>query len=127
MLAAVPALACELKEVLTLPRRYRLTRREGFSRILQRKAQIKSWFAVYSEKNTAGHARIGISVSKRVLNTATQRNFTKRLIRECFRKCSKQGVARDIVVRLRNSLSSKDCVEARSVLTEMLKTALAAR
>lgn len=127
MPVAAPVLACEPKDALTLPRRYRLARREGFSRILQRKAQTRLWFAVYSETNSVGHARIGISVSKRVQNAATQRNFAKRMIRECFRKCAKQSIARDIVVRLRNSLGSKDRAEARAVLNEMLKAALAAK
>jgi ribonuclease P protein component len=118
-------LACNPKETLTLPRRYRLSRREGFSRILQQRAQTQSWFAVHIETNSSGHARLGMSVSKRVLPAATQRNVAKRLIRECFRKIARQGTARDVVIRLRKPLDKKDLAQARSTLDEMLKNALA--
>ncbi|MBI5890513.1 MAG: ribonuclease P protein component [Nitrosomonadales bacterium] len=127
MRAAVSVLACELEEILTLPRRFRLSRREGFSRILQQRAQTKSWFAVHSESNSSGHARLGMSVSKRVIPAATQRNIAKRLIRECFRKCARQGIACDVVIRLRKPLDKKNLAEARTTLNEMLKTVLAAK
>ncbi len=68
-----------------------------------------------------------MSVSKRVLPAATQRNVAKRLIRECFRKCARQGMARDVVIRLRKPLGRKDLPEAREMLGEMLKTVLAAK
>jgi ribonuclease P protein component len=123
----VSVLACNPKETLTLPRRYRLSRREGFSRILQQRAQTKSWFAVHIETNSSGHARIGMSVSKRVLPAATQRNFAKRLIRECFRKFSRQAIAVDVVIRLRKPLEKKDLAQARLTLDEMLKNALATK
>jgi ribonuclease P protein component len=120
-------LACDPKEVLTLPRRYRLTRREGFSRILQQRAQTNSWFAVHSEANSSGHARLGMSVSKRILPASTQRNGAKRLIRECFRIYARQGIARDVVIRLRKPLDKKDFPAARATLGELFKSVLAAK
>jgi ribonuclease P protein component len=66
-----------------------------------------------------------MSVSKRILPAATQRNVAKRLIRECFRKCARHGIARDVVIRLRKPLLKQDLAEARSTLGEMLKTVLA--
>jgi ribonuclease P protein component len=125
--AAVYVLACDPKEVLTLPRRYRLTRREGFSRILKQRAQTKLWFAVHIEANSTGHARLGMSVSKRILPTSNQRNGVKRLIRECFRIRSRQGCAQDVVIRLRKPLDRKDFPSARATLDEMLKTVLAVK
>lgn len=124
---AVHVLACDIKDVRTLPRRYRLTRREGFSKILQRRSQISSWFAVHSDMNSSGHARLGMSVSKRVLPTSTQRNIAKRLIRECFRACAHKGIALDIVIRLRKPLDKKDFPIAKATLTDLLKTALASK
>jgi ribonuclease P protein component len=125
--AAVHVLACDPKEVLTLPRRYRLTRREGFTRILQQRAQTNLWFAVHSETNSAGHARLGMTVGKRILPAATRRNAAKRMIRECFRRCARQGVARDVVVRLRKPIDSKERSVAGAALRELLKTVLAAK
>jgi ribonuclease P protein component len=121
---AVYVLACNPKEVFTLPRRYKLSRRVGFSRILNQRALINSWFAVHSESNSEEHARLGMSVSKRVLPAATQRNVAKRMIRECFRSNARHGLSRDVVVRLRKTLSKKDLPIARITLSEMLKTVL---
>ncbi|WP_237247431.1 ribonuclease P protein component [Sideroxyarcus emersonii] len=115
------------KAVQTFPRRFRLSRREGFTRILQQRARTNSWFAVHSEANSIGHARLGMSVSKRLLPAATQRNFVKRMIRECFRIHARQGAASDIVIRLRKPLDSKDISVARFTLAETLKTVLAAK
>lgn len=123
---AVHVLACDPREVLTLPRRYRLARREGFTRILQQRAQTNLWFAVHSDTSSAGHARLGMTVGKRILPAATQRNAAKRLIRECFRRCARKGVARDVVIRLRKPIGSKERPAARAALGELLKTILAA-
>lgn len=124
---AVSVLACDNKDIKTLPRRYRLTRREGFSRVLQRRAQTNSWFVVHSEINSSGHARLGMSVSKRVVPASTQRNGAKRLIRECFRACARHGLARDVVIRLRKPLGKRDFPIARATLNELLTIVLAAK
>jgi ribonuclease P protein component len=68
-----------------------------------------------------------MTVSKRVLPAATQRNVAKRLIRECFRKYARQGEALDVVIRLRKPLDRKDLPQARETLGEMIKTVLAAK
>lgn len=68
-----------------------------------------------------------MTVSKRILPAATQRNVVKRLIRECFRKCARRGNALDVVIRLRKPLNKKDIPHARETLGEMIRTALAAK
>jgi ribonuclease P protein component len=68
-----------------------------------------------------------MTVGKRILPASTQRNVAKRLIRECFRKISRQGMARDVVVRLRKPLDRKDFPVARASLGEMLKSVLVAK
>jgi ribonuclease P protein component len=94
---------------------------------LQQRAQVNAWFAVHGETNSAGHARLGMTVSKRILPAATQRNVAKRLIRECFRKCARHGIARDVVIRLRKPLDRNDLPAARATLGELLRTVLAAK
>jgi ribonuclease P protein component len=122
---AAYALACKPLKAFVFPRRYRLTRREGFSRILQQRAQISIWFALHSQPNAEPCARLGISVSKRIVPSAVNRNRIKRLIRESFRVRENTGVTRDIVVRLRKPLGKQDKTQARTVLAEMLSKALA--
>lgn len=120
-------MACDPKVTLSLPRRYRLSRREGFSPILREKALIKAWFAVHSSPNSTGHARLGITVSKRIVPAATRRNAAKRMIRECFRMHCRPGAALDLVIRLRKPVEAKDVAVARSTLGSLLDAMLAAR
>jgi ribonuclease P protein component len=120
----VYALACKPEKAFAFPRRYRLTRREGFSRILQQRAQTADWFALHSQPNAESCARLGISVSKRIVPSAVNRNRIKRLVREVFRVRKNTGIARDIVVRLRKPLGEQDKTQARVVLAEMLSKAL---
>ncbi|MDH2917085.1 MAG: ribonuclease P protein component [Gallionella sp.] len=124
MQGAAYALACKPIKAFEFPRRYKLTRREGFSRILQQRAHTSNWFALHSQPNAESCARLGVSVSKRIVPSAVKRNSVKRLIRESFRLRTKSEVARDIVIRLRKPLGKQDRVLARAVLAEMLNKAL---
>ncbi len=74
-----------------------------------------------------GWARLGVSVSKRVIPTAVQRNSIKRMVRECFRQQDRQGVMRDVVIRLRKPLGKQDRATAQAALFETLSLALAAK
>ena len=106
-------------------RRSRLTRRDGFAGILKQRAQSNQWFVVYSQPNRFGCARLGLTVGKRFVPKAVQRNKIKRMIRECFRAISRDGIERDVVIRLRTRLEKKDQANARQVLTEVLLGVLA--
>jgi ribonuclease P protein component len=119
--AAAYVLACKPKKVQTFPRCYRLGRREGFTQILKSRAQTAGWFAIHWEDGKAGHARLGVTVSKRVVPTAVGRNLIKRLIREQFRAISRQGLSRDIVVRLRKLPGKTERLEVVRALHEALK------
>lgn len=123
-LVVAPVLACNSEQVHTFPRRYRFVRREGFSRVLRQQAKLTSWFAIHWLKGNAGHARLGISVGKRAIPTAVGRNRVKRLIRECFRDIARQGMDRDVVIRLRKQLGYSDQQEAIRVLSCELKSIL---
>lgn len=119
------ALVCEPKQTQKFSRRFRLTRRDGFTRILKQRAQSNLWFAIHSQSNSVGCARLGVTVSKRVVPKSVQRNSIKRMVRECFRKQDRQGVERDVVIRLRKPLLKKDRANAQAALCETLGLALA--
>lgn len=118
---------CEPKQVSVFSRRFRLTRREGFSRILKQRPNSNRWFAIYSHANAAGCARLGVSVSKRIIPSSVKRNGIKRLVRECFRRQDRQGAECDVVVRLRKPLDKQDKATAQAVLSDMLRSTLAAK
>lgn len=56
---------------------------------------------------------------------AVVRNRVKRLIRECFRDIARQGMDRDVVIRLRKPLGYGDQQEAIRALSCTLKSILA--
>jgi ribonuclease P protein component len=69
----------------TFGKQDRLLSRADFDRVFKRKCSISnSWIIVYACANDVGHARLGLSVGKKVGN-AVVRNRFKRLFREAFR------------------------------------------
>lgn len=101
-----------------------MSRRDGFSRILQQTSITRDWFSVYSQPNPDSISRLGISISKRVVPGAVKRNRLKRLIRECFRQHIHHDVARDVVIRVRKPLDESKKSSARLLLSAMLDKAL---
>jgi len=68
-----------------LPKSDRLLRRGTFDRVLKNRHRAADrWLVVYACRNTVGHPRLGIIVSRRH-GGAVARNRLKRLLREAFR------------------------------------------
>ena len=118
------ALACKLQNIFAFPRRLRISRREGFSQILQQKAHVNRWFAIYTKPNSLVYSRLGITISKRIVPSAVNRNKIKRMIRECFRLRVKQPDCKDVVIRLRKSIDTQEHDFANVVLRESIWLAL---
>lgn len=106
-------------------RRFRISRQEGFSGLLQEKPILNRWFAVHSRPNDSGCARLGLSVGKRHIPGAAQRNRLKRKIRESFRLQTRGGIQQDVIVRLRRPVEEAEQTRVFSALAEMLKDVLA--
>ncbi|MBU0689076.1 MAG: ribonuclease P protein component [Gammaproteobacteria bacterium] len=106
-------------------RRCRISRQEGFSGLLQERPLLSRWFAVHSRPNNSGCARLGLSVGKRHIPSAAQRNRLKRKIRENFRLQVRSGLQQDVIIRLRRPIEKTEQSQVFSVLTEILKGVLA--
>ena len=83
----------------SFPKRARLTKRSEFLSLSQKGKRIHtSHFIVLSMANDMGEDKLGITVTTRVGNAVT-RNRIKRLVREFFRRQSREtSRAQDIVI-----------------------------
>jgi ribonuclease P protein component len=65
----------------------------------QAKKIITSEFIILYRRNSLGHARLGLALSKKMIPKAHDRNRVKRILRESFR--TKQLPAIDVVILAR--------------------------
>lgn len=84
------------------PRTLRLTSKADFTAVFdERQKMNQGWFTVLRKPNQLQNARLGLVISKCVLNKATSRNYLKRLLREGFRLRQAQLVGLDFVLMAR--------------------------
>lgn len=83
----------------------------------QCRAERDAFFNVHVRSNDLGHARLGITVSRRVSPKAVIRNRVKRVVRESFRLQQEQLKGLDVVVVARPPAAGPD----RTVLREALQ------
>ncbi|RPJ12122.1 MAG: ribonuclease P protein component [Desulfobacteraceae bacterium] len=70
-------------------------------------------FVLFSRENTIGHARLGITVSRKI-GCASIRNRTKRLFREIFRRSSAEIPNNlDIVINAKSGCAGAGFIELR--------------
>ena len=85
-----------------LPREARIRRAGDFAALRQASGRLGGrCFSVRYRQNELGHARLGLTISKRVSKRAVERNRIKRLLRESFRRVRSQLPPLDLVVMAR--------------------------
>lgn len=87
-----------------MKKEYRIKRNEEFSAIIkQRKQVVSSSFIIYYSPKKEDHARIGISVSKKIGN-AVMRNKIKRQIRMmCLKLIDFEKYENDLIIIVKKS------------------------
>lgn len=96
-------------QTCTLPRQCKLRKPEEFRAALRNGAVFESFLLrLHTKPVTAGYARIGLIVAKRIERKAVRRNRIKRLIREAFRKHRQMLGSLDCVVQLRRPVQLFD-------------------
>ena len=93
-----------------MKKEYRVKKNEDFSRIIKRKQSMANrTFIIYYLKNDIGHARIGISVSKK-LGKAVIRNKIKRQVRMIIKETINLDDNYDYIVIVRNKFLDLDFI-----------------
>ena len=94
------------------PRTRRLVKHEVVA-LLERGARFnRGEFALRVGQSTVKQGRLAISVPKRLLKRATDRNYIKRVIREGFRRHEVRALPVDLLVTLRSHTPAEPMVGA---------------
>lgn len=91
---------------------HRLLSKSDFDRVIQSEDVSDQSVRVFFVDNVKGNARLGIIAGKRFLPRAIDRNRTKRVIREAFRRHHIKYRNIDVVVMLRHGCTQKSGVRA---------------
>lgn len=106
--------------------RERLRTASQFQRVFDQATKSSSEiFTVLSRKNIIGYPRLGIVIAKRNAKHSTDRNLTRRIIRESFRLNKAQLPASDFVVILKRPIKNTQPDDIRQQLTNLYKAAAA--
>jgi ribonuclease P protein component len=81
----------------------RLSRKDGFDRVVQSENLSDRHFKVYFVCNNERNSRLGIIAGKKILPRAVDRNRIKRIIRETFRRHGIRAQGVDVVVKVRQA------------------------
>lgn len=101
-------------------RRLRLTGGAHFAAVFDHRTRMHTpHFACHVAPNDGVHARLGLSVSRRVSKRAVQRNRIKRVIRESFRRHRHELGATDYVVVAKSDAAAQDSARLRAQLDAM--------
>ena len=95
-----------IKEGYTFPRHNRLLSSRDYKAVFRdnsNRLSDQNW-TLLVRQNTYSYARLGMAISKRVLNRAVDRNRIKRIIRESFRHHQQELCGLDIVVMCKSDV-----------------------
>lgn len=99
-------------------KKQRLLKKSDYDRVFEQAKKITTPdFVILFRRNDFGISRIGLALSKRLINKSHDRNRVKRLIRESFRQAQLPAI--DIVVLARQSTGKQTNL---NLLTNLNKT-----
>jgi ribonuclease P protein component len=106
----------------TLPRTHRLLRPEQFAAVMKGgRRRRDELFILYYLGNKLGHARLGLTVSRRTAPRSVDRNRLRRQVRESFRHHQTAIADLDIVIMAQPRATASDNARLRAALSEHWK------
>jgi ribonuclease P protein component len=105
----------------TFPRQHRLIKTDDFSSVFNFRKRISGhYLAIHYQYNQHLHARLGLIVGKKVAKLSVERNYMKRVIKECFRLNRHQLPNLDLVIRAQRKFSHQDYKALLQELRDLL-------
>ncbi|MGQ0751019.1 MAG: ribonuclease P protein component [Betaproteobacteria bacterium] len=99
----------------------KLSGRKEFGRVLgQGQVTAGRYFVIRSCPNERDSARLGIVAARKAIRRAIDRNTSKRLVREAFRRHEAGLAGFDVVVLCRTPVAGKQRALARAELSRLL-------
>jgi len=93
----------------TFPNKLKLIKTDDFSSVFSFRKRISGhYLAVHYQPNQFAFPRLGLIVAKKVAKRAVDRNYMRRVLRECFRKHQHHLKSVDMVIRLQRSFCHRD-------------------
>jgi ribonuclease P protein component len=108
-----------------MQKQYRVRKNEEFSKIISEKHSVASaGFVVYFSDRKEEHARVGISVSKK-LGDAVERNRIKRQVREMVKAVTDfETCGKDLIIIVRKPYLERPFSENKKDLETAIKKAI---
>jgi ribonuclease P protein component len=105
---------------LAFPRELRLLTPEHFTYVFQQPQRASSAeITILGRLNELGHPRIGLTIAKKNVKRAHERNRIKRLARESFRLNQHNLPSMDFVILVRKGVASLDNRELTEALGKL--------
>lgn len=104
----------------TFSRESRLLTSENFAFVFkQSKRSYAKYFNIFSRMNSLGRPRLGLTVTKKNVKQAHERNRIKRLIRESFRLNKHSMPSMDFIVIIKKGIVDIDNYVLNDVLAKL--------
>lgn len=109
-----------LNQDLRFPRAHRLTTKADFKQVFDHANKFtQKHLLLLCTSNQKTHARIGIIVGKRAVNTAVARNQIRRIVRDSFRTQQKKLAGLDIVIIARQCCGTLSKAKLRKGIDDL--------
>jgi ribonuclease P protein component len=103
-----------------LSRAHRFSERGAYGPVLKAGRKLRGRYAVLHVAQSAGPARLGIALTRKMIPHAVERNRVRRLVRECFRRHVAKRLPMDVVVALRQGVARTELPLLRGELVALL-------